>query len=177
MFLKPPMRALCYYVVCTSTRTSKQQVIKAFITYCRDVYIEAVIYNMHNNCSIWHTLINKVHTVYSTKCSPKKFFIDLIPRQVPLDIVRQTRSAGRLPVVTFAAGGLATPADVSLLMQLGCDGVFVGSGIFKAWLPDGYRQVFRLYAFGHSGLQKYDMAPLCYATKCDPFLSLDCGRV
>jgi len=45
--------------------------------------------------------------------------------------VEQTKAIGRLPVVTFAAGGLATPADVSLLMQLGCDGVFVGSGIFK----------------------------------------------
>ena len=55
---------------------------------------------------------------------------------MPLEIVRQTRSAGRLPVVTFAAGGLATPADVSLLMQLGCDGVFVGSGIFKGANPE-----------------------------------------
>ena len=51
---------------------------------------------------------------------------------MPLDLVEQTRALKRLPVVTFAAGGLATPADVSLLMQLGCDGVFVGSGIFKA---------------------------------------------
>ena len=64
------------------------------------------------------------------------FLIEEIPRQVPLEIVRQTRSAGRLPVVTFAAGGLATPADVSLLMQLGCDGVFVGSGIFKGSNPE-----------------------------------------
>ena len=45
------------------------------------------------------------------------------------------RDAGRLPVVTFAAGGLATPADVGLLMELGCDGVFVGSGIFKGENP------------------------------------------
>jgi len=43
---------------------------------------------------------------------------------------------GRLPVVNFAAGGLATPADVSLLMQLGVDGVFVGSGIFKSGNPN-----------------------------------------
>ena len=55
--------------------------------------------------------------------------------QVPLDLCLQVRQAGRLPVVTFAAGGLATPADVSLLMQLGCDGVFVGSGIFKGQNP------------------------------------------
>jgi len=51
--------------------------------------------------------------------------------QAPLDLVMLTRQLGRLPVTTFAAGGLSTPADVSLLMALGCDGVFVGSGIFK----------------------------------------------
>jgi len=49
----------------------------------------------------------------------------------PLHLVELTRTLGRLPVVTFAAGGIATPADVSLMMSLGCDGVFVGSGIFK----------------------------------------------
>merc|ERR1711976_78198 len=51
--------------------------------------------------------------------------------RVPLDLVRETAKLGRLPVVNFAAGGIATPADVSLMMQLGVDGVFVGSGIFK----------------------------------------------
>lgn len=51
--------------------------------------------------------------------------------QSPLDLVELTRHLGRLPVTTFAAGGIATPADVSLLMAMGCDGVFVGSGIFK----------------------------------------------
>jgi len=51
--------------------------------------------------------------------------------QSPLDLVMLTRSLGRLPVTTFAAGGIATPADVSMLMAMGCDGVFVGSGIFK----------------------------------------------
>merc|ERR1712078_764311 len=49
----------------------------------------------------------------------------------PLPLVQLTRKLGRLPVVSFAAGGVATPADVMLLMELGCDGVFVGSGIFK----------------------------------------------
>ena len=48
--------------------------------------------------------------------------------RVPYDLLATTASQGRLPVVNFAAGGLATPADVSLLMQLGVDGVFVGSG-------------------------------------------------
>ena len=53
----------------------------------------------------------------------------------PIDLVREVRRAGRLPVVNFAAGGIATPADAALLMQLGCDGVFVGSGIFKSGDP------------------------------------------
>jgi len=55
--------------------------------------------------------------------------------QVPIDLLRQTAKMGRLPVVNFAAGGIATPADVSLMMQLGVDGVFVGSGIFKSSNP------------------------------------------
>ena len=54
---------------------------------------------------------------------------------VPLEVARQVRELGRLPVVNFAAGGLATPADAALMMQLGCDGVFVGSGIFKSATP------------------------------------------
>ncbi len=54
---------------------------------------------------------------------------------VSLELLTQTREAGRLPVVNFAAGGVATPADASLMMQLGADGVFVGSGIFKSGDP------------------------------------------
>jgi pyridoxal 5'-phosphate synthase pdxS subunit len=50
----------------------------------------------------------------------------------PLELVRQVAATGKLPVVNFAAGGLATPADAALMMQLGVDGVFVGSGIFKS---------------------------------------------
>jgi pyridoxal 5'-phosphate synthase pdxS subunit len=53
----------------------------------------------------------------------------------PFDLVRQTKSLGRMPVVNFAAGGIATPADAALMMQLGVDGVFVGSGIFKSSDP------------------------------------------
>jgi len=56
--------------------------------------------------------------------------------QAPLALVQETRRLGRLPVVTFAAGGLSTPADVKMLMDLGCDGVFVGSGIFKGNNPE-----------------------------------------
>jgi len=53
----------------------------------------------------------------------------------PVELVRQTREMGRLPVVNFAAGGVATPADAALMMRLGADGVFVGSGIFKSEEP------------------------------------------
>ena len=53
----------------------------------------------------------------------------------PYELVRETRTLGRLPVVNFAAGGVATPADAALMMQLGADGVFVGSGIFKSSDP------------------------------------------
>ncbi|KAL9633754.1 MAG: hypothetical protein Q9164_004512 [Protoblastenia rupestris] len=50
----------------------------------------------------------------------------------PFHLLKETAELGRLPVVNFAAGGVATPADAALMMQLGCDGVFVGSGIFKS---------------------------------------------
>jgi pyridoxal 5'-phosphate synthase pdxS subunit len=53
----------------------------------------------------------------------------------PYELVMETRELGRLPVVNFAAGGIATPADAALMMQLGVDGVFVGSGIFKSGDP------------------------------------------
>lgn len=53
----------------------------------------------------------------------------------PYELVVQVAGLGRLPVVNFAAGGIATPADAALMMQLGCDGVFVGSGIFKSKDP------------------------------------------
>src|SRR5437868_8739192 len=56
--------------------------------------------------------------------------------QAPYEIVRWVAEHGRLPVVTFTAGGIATPADASLVMQLGADGVFVGSGIFKSGDPE-----------------------------------------
>ncbi|MBS7219201.1 MAG: pyridoxal 5'-phosphate synthase lyase subunit PdxS [Oscillospiraceae bacterium] len=55
--------------------------------------------------------------------------------QVPLDLLRYVHENGRLPVVNFAAGGVATPADAALMMQLGAEGVFVGSGIFKSGDP------------------------------------------
>jgi pyridoxal 5'-phosphate synthase pdxS subunit len=56
----------------------------------------------------------------------------------PYDLVREVHDTGRLPVVNFAAGGIATPADAALMMALGVDGVFVGSGIFKSSDPPAY---------------------------------------
>jgi pyridoxal 5'-phosphate synthase pdxS subunit len=53
----------------------------------------------------------------------------------PYELVKETKELGRMPVVNFAAGGVATPADAALMMQLGVDGVFVGSGIFKSGDP------------------------------------------
>lgn len=55
--------------------------------------------------------------------------------RVPVALVHEIKELGRLPVVNFAAGGVATPADAAMMMQLGCDGVFVGSGIFKSGNP------------------------------------------
>jgi pyridoxal 5'-phosphate synthase pdxS subunit len=56
--------------------------------------------------------------------------------RAPLDLVRQIADTGKLPVVNFSAGGIATPADAALMMQLGAEGVFVGSGIFKSEDPE-----------------------------------------
>ena len=56
--------------------------------------------------------------------------------EAPVELVKETAELQRLPVVNFAAGGIATPADAALMMRLGADGVFVGSGIFKAENPE-----------------------------------------
>jgi pyridoxal 5'-phosphate synthase pdxS subunit len=58
--------------------------------------------------------------------------------RVPLKLVIETRDLGRLPVVNFAAGGISTPSDAALMMQLGADGIFVGSGVFKSKNPRAY---------------------------------------
>ncbi len=58
--------------------------------------------------------------------------------RAPYELVREVAESGKLPVVNFAAGGIATPADAALMMALGCDGVFVGSGIFKSSDPERF---------------------------------------
>ena len=70
-----------------------------------------------------------------TSCAEDELFDEAKKLQVPYDLVLYVHEHGKLPVVNFAAGGIATPADASLMMQLGAEGVFVGSGIFKSGNP------------------------------------------
>ncbi len=65
-------------------------------------------------------------------------FVAAKAHAAPLDLVVEVAETGRLPVVNFAAGGIATPADAALMMQLGADGVFVGSGVFKSEKPEAF---------------------------------------
>src|SRR6266508_4472166 len=67
-----------------------------------------------------------------TSLAEEELYAEAKNHQAPYELVRWVAEHGRLPVVTFTAGGIATPADASLCMQLGADGVFVGSGIFKS---------------------------------------------
>ena len=67
--------------------------------------------------------------------SEEELYVAAKELQAPFELVREVASTGKLPVVLFTAGGVATPADAALMMQLGADGVFVGSGIFKSGEP------------------------------------------
>jgi pyridoxal 5'-phosphate synthase pdxS subunit len=67
--------------------------------------------------------------------SPDELYVAAKELQAPYDLVREVAARGSLPVVLFTAGGIATPADAAMMMQLGADGVFVGSGIFKSGDP------------------------------------------
>jgi pyridoxal 5'-phosphate synthase pdxS subunit len=67
--------------------------------------------------------------------SEDELFVAAKDLQAPYELVKEVAEAGRLPVVLFTAGGIATPADAAMMMQLGADGVFVGSGIFKSGNP------------------------------------------
>jgi pyridoxal 5'-phosphate synthase pdxS subunit len=71
-----------------------------------------------------------------TSLAEEELFSEAKKLQAPYDLVRWVAENGKLPVVTFTAGGIATPADAALCMQLGADGVFVGSGIFKSGDPE-----------------------------------------
>ncbi len=81
------------------------------------------------------TMVNK--QIAELKGMNEKLFLEKAKEfRVPVELVKETAKLGRLPVVNFAAGGIATPADAALMMQLGCDGIFVGSGIFKSANPE-----------------------------------------
>ncbi len=71
-----------------------------------------------------------------TSMSPDELYVAAKELQAPYDLVVEVAAAGRLPVTLFTAGGIATPADAAMMMQLGADGVFVGSGIFKSGNPE-----------------------------------------
>jgi pyridoxal 5'-phosphate synthase pdxS subunit len=71
-----------------------------------------------------------------TTLGPEQYVAKAKDLGAPVELVRMVAEQGRLPVVNFSAGGIATPADAALMMQLGVDGVFVGSGIFKSEDPD-----------------------------------------
>ena len=79
------------------------------------------------------TIMGQIRTVASAR--EDEMYVFAKELQAPLDLVRGVRETGRLPVPNFSAGGIATPADASLMMQLGAETVFVGSGIFKSGDP------------------------------------------
>jgi pyridoxal 5'-phosphate synthase pdxS subunit len=85
--------------------------------------------------------VRHMRSVQSTMRKLQSLHAEELPAEAkalgaPLDLVIEVHNTGKLPVVNFAAGGIATPADAALMMQLGAEGVFVGSGIFKSSDPD-----------------------------------------
>ncbi|KAF6176333.1 hypothetical protein GIB67_011122 [Kingdonia uniflora] len=80
--------------------------------------------------------------------------------QAPYDLVAQTKQLGRIPVVHFAAGGIVTPADAALMMQLGCDGVFIGSEIFES--PNPYKRVQAMVQAVMNYTDPRALVDLCY---------------
>jgi pyridoxal 5'-phosphate synthase pdxS subunit len=70
-----------------------------------------------------------------TSMSSDELFVAAKQLQAPYELVKEVAETGKLPVVLFTAGGIATPADAAMMMQLGAEGVFVGSGIFKSGDP------------------------------------------
>lgn len=78
--------------------------------------------------------IAKLQATY--QANPEELYVAAKELQAPYEIVEEVARAGKLPVVLFVAGGVATPADAAMMMQLGAEGVFVGSGIFKSGNPE-----------------------------------------
>lgn len=79
-------------------------------------------------------IMSEIRKIQNT--APEELFEAAKAMAVPYDLLLYVHDNGKLPVVNFAAGGIATPADAALMMQLGAEGVFVGSGIFKSGNPE-----------------------------------------
>ncbi|WP_207761363.1 pyridoxal 5'-phosphate synthase lyase subunit PdxS [Conservatibacter flavescens] len=92
----------------------------------------------------------------------------------PFELLLQIKQLGKLPVVNFAAGGVATPADAALMMELGADGVFVGSGIFKAENPEKFARAI-VQATTH--YQDYDLIARLSEELGEPMKGLDIARL
>jgi pyridoxal 5'-phosphate synthase pdxS subunit len=80
------------------------------------------------------TILGEIRNLSSK--SPEELYVSAKELQAPYALVKEVAETGKLPVVLFTAGGVATPADAAMMMQLGADGVFVGSGIFKSGNPE-----------------------------------------
>jgi len=80
------------------------------------------------------TILGEIRNLSSK--SPEELYVAAKELQAPYALVKEVAETGKLPVVLFTAGGVATPADAAMMMQLGADGVFVGSGIFKSGNPE-----------------------------------------
>ncbi len=85
--------------------------------------------------AVKHMRVMTTQIRWLTTLTPDELMNAARDLKAPYDLVKEVASTGGLPVVNFAAGGIATPSDAALMMQLGCDGVFVGSGIFKSGDP------------------------------------------
>jgi len=85
--------------------------------------------------AVRHMRMMNTQIRHAVSLSEDELYEEAKKLQVPYELLKQVHDTGRLPVVNFAAGGVATPADAALMMQLGAEGVFVGSGIFKSGDP------------------------------------------
>ncbi|MEE9474098.1 MAG: pyridoxal 5'-phosphate synthase lyase subunit PdxS [Candidatus Hydrothermarchaeaceae archaeon] len=85
--------------------------------------------------AVWHMREITGHITKIQHMPEEELMTEAKKIGAPIDLVKETAKLGRLPVVNFAAGGIATPADASIMMQLGADGIFVGSGVFKSENP------------------------------------------
>ena len=85
--------------------------------------------------AVRHMRLIQQQIAHVASLRPDELFEEAKRLAVPFSLLKEVHDTGRLPVVNFAAGGVATPADAALMMQLGAEGVFVGSGIFKSGNP------------------------------------------